>query len=247
MKLLIILLCIASERYLVHLASENRRSWFQAYYSWLTGLLPKTDLFKNPYLPLAVVILPVVVLFWIVLSAFGNIMYGVLGFFIQLLIFYFCLGPDNPFYPVSGEEKDAKAAANYFASVNNQLFAVIFWFIVAGPLAVIIYRLVSLCAEEKLTQSAGGQILGVLDWLPVRVTVLLYLLVGHFQKGFHYYSKMFLSSPENNAEFLKEGGLLAAELKGEEEVTLPYAQILVEHALVVSLVFLALFTLVAWL
>ena len=58
---------------------------------------------------------------------------------------------------------------------------------------------------------------------------------------------MFFSSPENNDEILGNGGLLAARSGDELTVTLPCAQILVEHALVVYLVFLAFFTLVAWL
>jgi AmpE protein len=72
-------------------------------------------------------------------------------------------------------------------------------------------------------------------------------LVGNFQKGFQYYSKAFFASPMQNDHLLEEGGLCAAEANEEAPISLPYAQILVEHALVVCLVFLAFFTLVAWL
>ena len=73
------------------------------------------------------------------------------------------------------------------------------------------------------------------------------MLVGNFQQGFHYYRRLFFSSPENNQTLLSNGGLLAARTTETDIVSLPHAQNLVEHALIVYMVFLAFFTLVAWL
>lgn len=249
MKLLVILLCLASERYLVHAASLHRYRLFRVWFRSITNYLPKAVLFTNPFLVLAWVILPALLIAWAILALTDNFLFGFIGLLFNLLIFYFCLGPDNSFYPViySNEgESNTEPVENYFSIVNSQLFAVIFWYILTGPLGVLVYRLLYICNEEELTQRASKWLTGFPDWITARVTLLLYLLVGNFQQGFHYYTQMFFSSPEKNNEFLGKGGVLAAQTR-DEELSLPYAQSLVEHALVVFLVFLAFFTLVAWL
>lgn len=248
MKLLVILLCIASERYLVHAASLHRYQIFSSWFHALTNRLPRAGFFTNPYVVLACVILPALIVASVILAFTDNILYGFIGFLLNVLVFYFCMGPDNSFYPVSqSEDGREEPVENYFYVVNSQLFAVIFWFIVTGPIGVLCYRLLYVCAEQELTGSAAKKLTDFLDWVTVRMTLLLYLLVGNFQRGFQYFTQVVLSAPENNAELLKKGGILAAQTGEEETISLPHAQNLVEHALVIFLVFLAFFTLVAWL
>jgi len=251
MKLLVIILCLLSERYLVHAASHYRFAWFGNYVAWLNkNLSDKLGLMSHSYFALAVVVLPPVLITALVLYLFDTTLFGFIGLLLNILIFYYCLGPNNSFYPVSekkeGESEEVEAGA-YLAKVNSQLFAVIFWFIVAGPLGALVYRLIYLSKDQEQTRASAELIASGLDWITSRLTLLLYMLVGNFQRGFQYYSKMFFSSPANNETLLREGGLLVAHTEGEEVVTLPYAQTLVEHALIVYLVFLAFFTLVAWL
>lgn len=250
MKLLVILLCIASERYLIHAVSLHRYEVFCTYFHTIIRYLPKKDFFTNPFLVLACVILPALLVVWAVLALTDNILFGFIGLLINILIFYFCLGPQNSFYPVSHLDEDGgvyEPVETYFSKVNSQLFAVIFWYIFTGPVGLLCYRLLYICNDHALTKSASKQITGLLDWVTARITLLLYLLVGNFQQGFHYYTQMFLSSPEKNDELLQRGGVLAAQTRDDEPLSLPHAQSLVEHALIVFLVFLAFFTLVAWL
>ena len=250
MKLFIIVLCLLSERFLVHAVSYNRFNWFSSYFNAITQRLPKKEAFLNSSLVLAAVVIPLVLLCWLVLFIFGHWFFGFIGLILNLIIFYYCLGPDNLFYPVKqdgADENNEIAAGTYFAEVNGQVFALVFWYIVTGILGVLIYRLISLCRAYEPTAKIATWLTDILDWIPARLTVLLYLLVGNFQQGFHFFVQNFLSSPENNNSFLTKGGLLAARTNEAEPVTMPYAESLVEHALIVFLVFLAFFTLVAWL
>ncbi|ASQ45690.1 regulatory signaling modulator protein AmpE [Legionella clemsonensis] len=251
MKLFIIILCLLSERYLVHTVSHHRFYWFSSYFNAISEKLRATDnsLLSQSLILLAVV-LPPILLLWIVFYIFGPIAFGLIGLLLNLVIFYYCLGPQNPFYPVRNEDEtqdNEVLVGNYFAKVNGQLFAVIFWYIVTGPLGVVFYRLISLSREQLSTAQLAQVIIDVLDWIPARLTVLLYLLVGNFQKGIHFFMQMFFAAPEKNDALLSNGGLLAARTNENEPVPIPYAESLVEHALIVYLVFLALFTLVSWL
>lgn len=246
MKLLVILICLLSERYLVHALSCLRFNWFPAYYNRIYHYVNQNELLLNPNILLIIIVLPLLVATGIALYVTNHLLFGFFKFLLHLFIFYYCLGPVNPFYPVSTEEEteDSElAAGSYFSQVNGQLFSVLFWYVIGGALAIVVYRLISLCQEQELTAKLARQITNFLDWIPARITVLLYLLVGNFQNGFHFYIKKFLSYPEFNNQFLSEGGLLAAHTNENEPVQLPYAEALVQHACIVYLVFLAVFTL----
>jgi AmpE protein len=75
---------------------------------------------------------------------------------------------------------------------------------------------------------------------------VLYLLVGNFHQGFQCLLQRKSVTPAENNALLSEVGLLAVGPQ-EEKIALPAAQGLVEHAMVLCLVLLALFTLVSWL
>jgi len=192
--------------------------------------------------------LPLILISGLALFIADELLLGFIAFLLNLMLFYYCLGPHNPFYPFReeiDEENSELALGRYFAQVNGQLFAVIFWYVLLGALGVLSYRLISLSRKQKLTANLATILTNILDWIPARINVLLFLLVGNFQKGFHFYTQKFISSPENNELLLSEGGLLAARTNENEPVQLPYGENLVEHAIIVYLVLIALFTLVA--
>ncbi len=78
---------------------------------------------------------------------------------------------------------------------NNRLFAVIFWFILTGPLGAWIYRVTDLirrravfnAARDEQADSSAANVRdaattlhGWLAWLPARLTALGYAAAGHF-------------------------------------------------------------------
>ena len=123
----------------------------------------------------------------------------------------------------------------------------IFWFILLGPLGIICYRLLQLLQQEPETQSISHTIVQLLDWITVRFTLIFYLFAGNFQNGVAFLQKQILTPPENNQFLLGEGGLKALNENDEENpITLHRAVSLVERALIILLVFIAILTLLAW-
>lgn len=247
MKFIVIVLCLLSEKYLIHALSLHRFNWFKDY---STQVMKQTDKFafmSSPWLKLLGLVLPLFLVTWLVLCLFGGFLFGFVGLVLNLLIFYYCLGPKNPFYPSTEKKGKMQAdASDYFSEVNGQLFAVIFWYIFTGPLGILVYRLVSLSQALKPIGFQARLLTDLLDWLPARLTALLYMLVGNFQRGLVHLVSRFLSAPAKNNKLLEDCGLASAASQEGGEVPMAVAEQLVEHAVIVLLVFLALFTLVAW-
>lgn len=251
MKLLIIVLSLLSERYLVHRVSLNRFYWFADYLSAIDQRVPAKGLFTQPVLMLMIIVSPPLLITILSLLIGQSFFFGFLGLILHFVIFYYCLGPSNSFYPVTPPEVDNSEhevlSKHYFTEVNSQLFATIFWYLILGPIAVLGYRLIFLCQEYLPVSTLARQITAVLLWIPARITVILYLLVGNFQQGFNYFLQYFFTSPKYNDELLAQGGILAVQTNKNNPVLLTQAQTLVEHALIVYLVLIAFFTVVAWL
>lgn len=250
MKLLVILICLLSERFLIHSAFSHRFIWFPNYYKLIEHYLEKNTLFNSPWLVLVVIILPIMIpvaLFYFVLE---NVFFGFFGLILSSVIFIYCLGPQNAFYPVSESNSDignTSLIGSYFAQVNSQLFAVIFWYVISGPIMVLAYRLVTLSKNLDSVREPANQIADIMEWIPARISALLLLLVGNFQRGFLHFTQLFFSRPELNNQLLSSCGLQAVRTGDSEEIPMPVAENLVEQAAIVLLVLIALFTLVSWL
>lgn len=62
-------------------------------------------------------------------------------------------------------------------------FAIIFYYLIGGPLAALTYRLLVLSAEQGQWPEAAGRatrLLHILDWLPVRLLSASFALIGNF-------------------------------------------------------------------
>lgn len=249
MKLLVIVLCLLSERFLVHVSSHHRFHWFSIYSHAMEQRLSQVTFLSSPWLMIVLASLPMLLIVFVALFFTTHWLFGFVGLILNVIIFYCCIGPGNPFYPVrvsTHETVSHDEIGEYLAHINGQLFAVIFWYIVLGPLAALAYRLISLCQTQQVVKQQASRLTQVLDWLPARMAVLLYLIVGNFQAGLRPFTKTFFSKPGDNQRLLSTCGLQALGSSGSGPLTMPHAENLVEHGVIALLVLLACFTLVAW-
>lgn len=65
----------------------------------------------------------------------------------------------------------------------EQVFVVIFWYLLAGPLAALFMRLLCLY-ERRLEGREPSQLLHVLEWLPARFLALTFAVAGNFSQCF---------------------------------------------------------------
>jgi len=151
---------------------------------------------------------------------------------------------------------------------NQRIFAVIFWFVILGPMGAALYRLANHLPALQNTRGeavflpVGERLIALLDWLPARITAFAYAIPGSFEdalfgwRSFHEqrYDE-FRTSASGILICTGSGALRLATLLDLEApadgVTayhyLPEAAMgLVWRALVVWLVLLGLFTLAGW-
>jgi AmpE protein len=249
MKLLVILLCLFSERFVIHAISYKRFFWFGDYYRTIKKTAEKNSFFTHPWALLALIILPLILGTAFVYCLLQGIFFGIMGLLLNIILFFYCLGPQNVFYPVTQSETQSseQLAGDYFATVNRQLFSVVFWYIITGPIGMVTYRLITLCCDIPNVSIQAQELTDLLEWIPARLTALLLMAVGNFQRGVKLYSSYFFAKPDHNHEMLRQCGLEAGRTQEAEEVPMSVAQGLVEHAIIVMLVFIALFTLISWL
>lgn len=287
MKLIIILIALAAERF-AHLGGfVNRFNWFENYLALIRKILVKTGIYKGvPAVILA--LLPLLIVVGVVYCTLAWIFFGLLGFLIGLLTLLYCIGPRDlytdleAYFSVQGQEnKEAiqqaldnvgvhtsdenaiprEVTKAVFHQYNTRIFAVIFWFVILGPLGAVLYRAaaeISKTAERENSPEhellkGSRLVLDVLDWIPVRLVGLGYALMGDFLHGFSYWVKNVISKLHNNKKFMEQSGLIALRLNkkdkdahkvGVEENKEALA--LIDRASILYLVVMALFILGAW-
>jgi cobalamin biosynthesis protein CobD/CbiB len=94
--------------------------------------------------------------------------------------------------PLSGDAGELARVAieTALASAHRHVFAVLLWFVLLpGPLGAVLYRLSHLLCENWCARGEFGrfarQLFWVLEWLPARVTAVVFAGMGNFVDAFY--------------------------------------------------------------
>lgn len=162
--------------------------------------------------------------------------------------------------PPNGPDRHAAVVEGLLVAAEQRLFGVLFWFVILGPVGAVLYRAAvwlnanaqhSWAPEEPLRRAAL-RLLGVLDWVPVRLLALAYGLAGSFEDALAdwraYSERAAVPFYAGNTEVLRCAALGALRLESDSADEVGLAGVtaalgLVDRALLVWLVVLALFSL----
>ena len=164
-----------------------------------------------PWLGLALVVLLPVLVLGLLLLALKPLAYGWLSLPLHVLVLLYSLGRGQGKREFGAfrdawrrgdeeaaalvAERDLKLSAadapSLLHAVEAQLlwrshqgfFAVIFWYVLLGPVAALAYRLLALTldhARDQAIREQAEQLRHAFDWLPERVLLASYGLVGNF-------------------------------------------------------------------
>jgi AmpE protein len=177
-----------------------------------------------PVITLAVIlVLPVFAVIWFL----GSTLAGFTYLFLAIVVLFFSLGPrdigeevgeycqalesgdDEQVHnaakaivendvPENAEERTTCVEAAVCVQANNRLFAVVFWFVVLGPLAAWAYRVTDLIRRRAVfnaardeqaegnsarVRDAAEMLHGWLAWIPARLTAVGYAAAGHMDEA----------------------------------------------------------------
>lgn len=249
--------------------------WYKKYQHYIISVLPV----KNPFVALILVVLPLVLLIGFFQYLLKGWLYGFIPLLFNLFVLIYCLGPKNLWADIFScmnalvqadqsfaEEQLQKIFGSslplaesfhhdlldlIFIEVNKRIFAVIFWFIVLGPLGAVLYRTVNLLVKEPqeseisdLSQKALF-LQNILDWLPARILTFIFALSGQFVQVFLCWRQKVLQGLDSNNEILTQCGKAALGLFEEipEDGSAEKNAIgLIDRSLIIFLVLIALTT-----
>ncbi|MEA2080659.1 MAG: regulatory signaling modulator protein AmpE [Pseudomonadota bacterium] len=286
MTLISVLLGIAADRLLTHLHDYRHYHYFLHYVDWMRGRLhgPAWDHFGG----LLIVLLPVwLTVGWLQLWI-SDWLFGLIGLLFYITVFVYCLGPRDLAVDVdtwcevceSDADLRSRAASRLLkgdealldeaesgrqiteavlVEANERLFAVLFWFVLLGPLGAVVYRSVAVLYQQRREQGELGDsiawLYSLVVWLPARLLALGYALSGHFDAaiaGWRRAHQDYRQGPEGSRQLLAmtgSGALGPLEDAGDEDSAqspVRAAMRLVWRTLMIWLVIISVLTLAGW-
>lgn len=251
MALICVLICLGIQRFLKFSSDAYNKDWAKAYYHWLTS--KTSSITAGGLAGAAILLLPLVIAVGLVFSIV-SIFLGSVGYYLLSIIWlWYCVdGRDFNQSPLAnGNAKDL------FLHSYQYLFAVIFWFMLLGPVGLALYiatlKLHTVMASDKDSQSQNclkftNKILGVLDWVPLRLLGLSFAMVGHFGAVFKLWLNELLHGIKETQQQAVEWGLAALKSTPGQGTTTTAKNnnteviTLIDRSLLIWLVVLALLT-----
>jgi len=123
--------------------------------------------------------------------------------------------PDTP----ENDELVRNATRKILVESQKRYFGVIAWFIFLGPLGALFYRLSHIYRDACLTSEFDehlplmDSVIHWVDWVPARITSLLFLLTGDFVKGFYRIKDYLYDADANNDQLISDTGIAALGLE----------------------------------
>jgi AmpE protein len=224
MKLIALLVGLVVERLATHLFHLRELRWLDRVID--VGIRQIDRFANWPALiPVIILAVILVVPVLVIVFGLGDALFGFPYLLLAIFVLFFSLGPkdiaeevDEYCTALESEDEDAIREAGRALSetelpsdplerirsveaavcvqANNRLFAVIFWFVLLGPIGAWSYRVTDLIRRRAIVNAmhddekpdiadliveAAGQLHGWLAWIPARLTAIGYAMAGSFE------------------------------------------------------------------
>ena len=279
MAFLCILIGIIMQRSLHQLSQLRQFRWYDNYSQWMLERLP--GLTVQGTSSIIILLLPIALASGLLQHWLDDALFGLFGLAFGLIVFLFCLGPEDLDQQVdaylqayeNGDEEQAhhyaslligedapRAPDQQIAEVmrgilhqaNDRIFAVIFWFVILGPMGALVFRLSSYTMghHNPVLAQAARKLQAVMAWAPAHLLAMAYALTGNYEgasAGFRNKTSQDDLSRSNYDTLITAGlGALKDCTPGEETACIRSTRGLVLRSLVVWLAILAALTLIGW-
>lgn len=278
MALICILFGIIFERVSDTLEHLRNFDWYDRYSQWLLSTLP-LNAGEQPKAALLLILSPLLFITGVLQFWFAGSLLGLIELLFGIVVFAYSLGPLDINRQVDrylaareqGNEDSAREQASQIMQQeapddpdqqtlgvmravlyesNDRFFAVIFWFVLLGPLGALLYRLTShtmRTTQQPMLAVAATQLQAILAWAPAHLVAIGYALTGDYEGAKQEYSSKARHDDLREANYLSlitaGQGALKVCGPGEETACVRSARALVLRTLVIWLAAVAILTL----
>lgn len=249
MQLLAILIAFGLERYYRVFDHLRSHQWIYGWILWLEQRFSSAGFWRGLWAPIWVA-LPIALLVQLIYVGLDEVL-GLFGLFWAIVVLVLSFGPRDlagevrelmellardreggliqaqRFIGGQGELHVHQAArgiaTGVFVQANQRIFAMLFWFILLGPLGAVFYRIVDLDCERSDAspehRASALRLREMLSWIPAHLVALSYAVVGDFSASMQALRKN-LGDWTQNTQILTCAGLGALRLgcSAEDEV-----------------------------
>jgi AmpE protein len=241
MRFLIIILSLLSERYMIHHMQKVRRTWLEYYIDFARRITPPSILNASPMGLYLVVLFSLLGICAVLALGKQVSLFFILYFVFEFAVFYLCLGEHNLFFMNTNISKNNYLNnKDYIIAINQEIIAIIIWFFAFGPAGALLYRVTLEFSKMQHFENHIQFFKDLLDWIPVRITALLILMVGHFQPGFSALIHQLFTSSSQNQSLLVSIAEHSLSTTSIEKVDISKLENLFAHACLLLLFFLAI-------
>ena len=247
MTLIAITLALFLERLIGGAHFIHNFAWFHRWAKTLEKRLPKTA--PEP-LVYALVVVPLLLLIALAELYTSAHLWGLPGFALHVLVLSACLGPrlldhDVDDYNHAREHNDREklreavqhitgstipeklsaevraVTEGVFYQANMRWYAVIFWYLLLGPVGAAAYRLTILLRQDEYAAGFfARKVYGLLGWLPARISALYFGFMGSLDEAWYAFQtsrKSHLDWAESNRLVLSHTGCAAINMEMDAE------------------------------
>lgn len=286
MKLIVILVALVLEHFFGSVERLRNLRWVQAYADGLHGAFGRMGIWGGVFGVLVTAGLPLVLLVAVLVQPEGLALPAMLA--VHLLVLLYSLGPrdlnlqidaylgavgrgdeaaaDAVVRDLTGADTHTPAEARTQAvmeavlvAANERLFAVYFWYAVAGPVGALLFRLLAELRQVSTARTleftrAAVLLHALLNWIPSRLFALGFALAGSLTHTFDAWQFRYTLDIEENDNLIRLAGMGAMQFDhggrvlppAEERDWIEQVRSLVGRTFCVWLTVLALLTLAGW-
>lgn len=296
MILFAILISLFLERGFAHLTAYRRFDWFESFSALMRKRIGEFGAVGE--IALLAVLLPPVLLVAFADSVLRDVLFNLPALLFYTAVMFLSLGPRDLEQQVQSlldawdRDEDEKLVSEagvllgeapprephslqralseaILIQANERVTAILFWFVLLGPLGAVLFRLNCHLKNMPLAdgetagpfQNAAARLHDILSYVPAHLTALGYALAGSFVDAFHHWRSAaehwrgdWRAAVEGT---LVSGGLGAVQFQFEQEQDLEIDKFAFDHhlrallgliwrTLIVWVVVIALLTMVGW-
>ncbi|NVJ60812.1 MAG: hypothetical protein HWE27_10490 [Gammaproteobacteria bacterium] len=251
MTLLVLVAILLLETFATHFMQYRQHDLVSQYYFKWSNFLTNNNI-RQPWVIIGLTLIIPLAVTYLLLANHQGFFGLVFEFTVTVLVLFWLLGPKslNQFYKELATESDdtphslCKKLIRY---AHYGYLGVIIWYVLLGPLAAVMYRMVYQLAvkndqdeSEEVIATHWDTVWHLVDWIPTRITALLLLLTGNFANGAATLKDQALSVDADNRELLEDVGLAAGDIDEAEADALTQTRHSIERGLILLTVLVAL-------